>query len=141
MVTDPIQASRPQPGWFWFAAGGILLFMAVGAAGYLATVMTPLDQMAADQQAKMAAMPGWQTAVYAIAVWSGLLGAIGLLLRVSYELDRAQRQVARLRGEGAPQPTQPSPVPPTSQPTPSLAARGTSRLRQRVEPTFGRAKA
>lgn len=81
MVTDPIHASRPQPGWFWFAAGGILLFMAVGAAGYLATVMTPLDRMPADQQAKMAAMPGWQTAVYAIAVWSGLLGAIGLLLR------------------------------------------------------------
>ena len=27
--------------------------------------------------------------------------AIGLLLRVSYELDRAQRQVVRLRGEGA----------------------------------------
>ena len=28
-----------------------------------------------------------------------LLGAaIGLLLRISYELDRAQRQVARLRG-------------------------------------------
>ena len=37
--------------------------------------------------------------------------AIGLLLRVSYELDRAQRQVVRLRG--------------------------TSRLRQRVEPTMG----
>lgn len=30
--------------------------------------------------------------------------AIGLLLRVSYELDRAQRQVARLRGEAAPEP-------------------------------------
>src|SRR3546814_512099 len=27
--------------------------------------------------------------------------ALGLLLRVSYELDRAERQVARLRGEGA----------------------------------------
>ncbi len=63
--------------------------------------------------------------------------AIGLLLRVSYELDRAQRQVARLRGEGA----QPAPgnIPPTTQPAPSqaAAARGTSRLRQRIEPMFG----
>jgi uncharacterized membrane protein len=29
----------------------------------------------------MAAMPAWQIPVYAVAVWSGLLGAIGLLMR------------------------------------------------------------
>ncbi|MBB1473759.1 MULTISPECIES: putative lipid II flippase FtsW [unclassified Luteimonas] len=63
--------------------------------------------------------------------------AMGVLLRVSYELDRAQRQVARLRGENANPSQVPMPPPPeTTQPTPSLAARGTSRLRQRVEPTF-----
>jgi cell division protein FtsW len=64
--------------------------------------------------------------------------AIGLLLRVSYELDRAQRQVARLRGEGARPPVAPAP-PPTTQAPPSAvaAARGTSRLRPRIEPTFG----
>lgn len=64
--------------------------------------------------------------------------AIGLLLRVSYELDRAQRQVARLRGEGARTPAAPAP-PPTTQAPPSAvaAARGTSRLRPRIEPTFG----
>ncbi|MFP7722546.1 putative lipid II flippase FtsW [Lysobacter sp. A3-1-A15] len=75
--------------------------------------------------------------------------ALGLLLRVSYELDRAQRQVARLRGEAA----QPSVgVPATASPLPGAApqgppvlaratdtARGTSRLRQRIEPTLGRA--
>jgi len=60
--------------------------------------------------------------------------AMGLLLRVSYELDRTQRQVARLRGEAAPTPANPTPPPPTAQPVPSLAARGTSRLRQRIEP-------
>ncbi|MGY0613189.1 MULTISPECIES: putative lipid II flippase FtsW [unclassified Luteimonas] len=57
--------------------------------------------------------------------------AVGLLLRVSYELDRTQRQVARLRGEAVAAPATP---PPTAQPVPSLAARGTSRLRQRIEP-------
>ena len=64
--------------------------------------------------------------------------AIGLLLRVSYELDRAQRQVARLRGEGARPPAASAP-PPTTQAPPSAvaAARGTSRLRPRIEPTFG----
>ena len=68
--------------------------------------------------------------------------AVGLLLRVSYEYERAARQVAKLRGVangpsvGAP--------PPTSQPAKSQApteppgsSRGTSRLRQRVEPNMG----
>jgi cell division protein FtsW len=76
----------------------------------------------------------------------GTCAAIGLLLRVSYELDRAERQVARLRGES----TQVSGgVPSTAQPVATTAVamtsapalgnvRGTSRLRDRVEPTFGR---
>jgi hypothetical protein len=73
--------SHSVPKSFWVGASAVLLFMGVGVAGYLATVMTPLDQMPAEQQARMAVMPVWQTAVYAIAVWSGLLGAVGLLLR------------------------------------------------------------
>ena len=59
--------------------------------------------------------------------------AMGVLLRVSYELDRAERQVARLRGEAM----QPSPgnVPPTAQPpAPSSPDRGAQRPRQRPEP-------
>jgi cell division protein FtsW len=74
--------------------------------------------------------------------------ALGLLLRVSYELDRAQRQVARLRGDAAeqsaarPAPEQPaSSRPPQSAPVATRTAgpvRGTSRLRERVEPTLGR---
>ena len=74
--------------------------------------------------------------------------AMGLLLRVSYELDRAQRQVARLRGDamqssdGVPATSQP--LPPRSAsgkpvaPAPVAATRGTSRLRQRIEPVIGR---
>jgi cell division protein FtsW len=71
--------------------------------------------------------------------------ALGLLLRVSYELDRAQRQVARLRGEAVPPPAgDKDPVPATAQPAPGpvraggKSARGTSRLRPRIEPTLGR---
>lgn len=62
--------------------------------------------------------------------------ALGLLLRVSYELDRAERQVARLRGEAV-QPSAGTPL--TAQPAPAdvAPARGSSRLRQRVEPVLG----
>ncbi|HJS34166.1 MAG TPA: putative lipid II flippase FtsW [Pseudoxanthomonas sp.] len=68
--------------------------------------------------------------------------AMGLLLRVSYELERTQRQVA-LRGEvmqGAgesPAPVDPRPVPAATASF-SQTLRGTSRLQQRVEPTFER---
>jgi cell division protein FtsW len=61
--------------------------------------------------------------------------ALGLLLRVSYELDRAERQVAKLRGDAM----QPSPgnIPPTTQPAPDLA-RGGNRARPRLEPVLGK---
>ncbi len=69
--------------------------------------------------------------------------AVGLLLRVSYELDRAQRQVARLRGDVS----APAALPEVGHVRPGLRAiptagaepvRGTSRLRQRIEPVLGR---
>ncbi|TXI51426.1 MAG: putative lipid II flippase FtsW [Lysobacter sp.] len=76
---------------------------------------------------------------------SSLLGtcaALGLLLRVSYELDRAERQVARLRGDAAQtsvgMPSTAQPIAASTAPATATAARGTSRLRDRVEPSFGR---
>ncbi|MCC7249274.1 MAG: putative lipid II flippase FtsW [Lysobacter sp.] len=76
---------------------------------------------------------------------SSLLGtcaAIGLLLRVSYELDRAERQVARLRGDASQtavaMPDTAQPIAVSTAPATATAVRGTSRLRDRVEPSFGR---
>ena len=64
--------------------------------------------------------------------------ALGLLLRVSYELDRAKRQVALRRGEAA---AARAPAAPAGEPARPAATvtplRGTSRLRQRIEPTLG----
>lgn len=54
--------------------------------------------------------------------------ALGLLLRVSYELSRAEKQVALLRGDV-----------PTAEAAPQPASvRGAGRLNPRVEPTFER---
>ena len=71
--------------------------------------------------------------------------AMGLLLRVSYELDRAERQVALLRGEAAPVAETPvvadTPAAKEKAREKVQAAaqkRGTSRLNPRVEPTFER---
>lgn len=67
--------------------------------------------------------------------------AVGLLLRVSYELDRAQRQVARLRGEGEAAVEAPATIeaPVQAGPTPLSAPRATGRDAGRIEPTFGSA--
>ncbi|NLG59099.1 MAG: putative lipid II flippase FtsW [Gammaproteobacteria bacterium] len=66
--------------------------------------------------------------------------AIGLLLRVSYELDRAQRQVARLRGEAVPAPgaeiDPAEAAPPGPAAVPAAAGRGAGRKRARIEPTL-----
>jgi hypothetical protein len=80
-MADTRFAPQPFRKWFWYGALAVLLFMLVGVGGYLATVMTPIEQMPADHQAVMAAMPGWQIPVYAVAVWSGLVGAVLLLMR------------------------------------------------------------
>ena len=76
--------------------------------------------------------------------------AMGLLLRVSYELKRAERrQAVRIGGaeetaaepmDAAATPVAAS-VPASAEPTAAAAAnaaRGTSRLQSRIEPTFGR---
>lgn len=72
--------------------------------------------------------------------------AMGLLLRVSYELNRAEKQVALVRGEAVPAPaatTDAAAAPAVAPVTPATAreatpARGTSRLQSRIEPTFER---
>ena len=74
--------------------------------------------------------------------------ALGLLLRVSYEYERAARQVAKRRSDSAvvvaTPPAAPAPAhkpaatrPAAPAPAAPLAARGTSRLQQRIEPGMG----
>ncbi|MFC4729337.1 putative lipid II flippase FtsW [Coralloluteibacterium thermophilus] len=57
--------------------------------------------------------------------------AIGLLLRVSYEVERAARQVARARGEEG------EPELPAADPEPTAAPAPARGLRERVPPTLG----
>ncbi|MFY2763341.1 putative lipid II flippase FtsW [Arenimonas sp. MALMAid1274] len=68
--------------------------------------------------------------------------AIGLLLRVSYELDRAERQVARLRGDAGPagdagEGGLDMPTPPQSPAALAPAATGPRGSRARIEPKIG----
>lgn len=72
------------PAWYWGAAVVALLWEALGCFAYLNQVSmeaAELAQLPAAQRDIWTAMPGWAVAAYAVAVWGGLTGAVGLLLR------------------------------------------------------------
>jgi len=78
---DDRYAPQPVASWFKIAAIASILFMLIGCAGYLASVLTDPASMAVDQRTLMDARPIWMIAAYAVAVWVGLLGSVLLLMR------------------------------------------------------------
>ena len=81
---ETIETRRSVPAWFWIIALFALLFEAFGCYAYLADVTREADELARmpiDQQSLREATPWWIYAAYAIAVWSGLFGALLLLVR------------------------------------------------------------
>lgn len=73
----------PRPRSFWIIAVLALLWNLVGIAMfYMQIAMTPeqLAAMPAEQRAVYDATPSWLNAAFAVAVFGGALGALGLLL-------------------------------------------------------------
>ncbi|MFC0684669.1 sugar transporter [Novosphingobium clariflavum] len=69
---------------FWIIASGILLWNLLGDAAYFMQASTDLDELARTDPVAAQAfmqMPAWAWGAYAIAVWSGTLGALLLLMR------------------------------------------------------------
>jgi hypothetical protein len=80
-MTDQTTTDHPVPGWFYAVAAMILLFEGFGCFMYLAQVTADHASLPLDQRAMWDATPMWTIAVYAIAVWVGLAGAVLLLMR------------------------------------------------------------
>jgi hypothetical protein len=72
--------TRKVPAWFWIASAVALLWEGIGVASYLSQVNGGAAMNAAQREL-VAATPAWVTGAYATAAFSGLLGAIALLLR------------------------------------------------------------
>jgi hypothetical protein len=73
--------------WYWIAAVGALLFECLGCFFYLAEVRLTPEQIALlplDQAAMLSARPAWYYAAFGVAVWVGLAGTVGLLLRKTW---------------------------------------------------------
>ena len=76
-------SSRP-PWWYWAAAIIALLWTLLGVIAWTMDLMmdpAALAELPANQQALYVARPAWVFVLYAVAVFSGFIGAIGLLLR------------------------------------------------------------
>lgn len=70
------------PGWYRLVALLAVLWNCIGAWGYLSKVgvVPTMMEMTAEETALVAGMPVWATAGFAVAVFGGLLGSLGLLL-------------------------------------------------------------
>jgi hypothetical protein len=82
-TTTAVAGGNP-PVWYWVAGIGALLFECLGCFFYLAEVRLTPEQIAMlplDQAAMLSARPSWYYAAFGVAVWVGLVGALGLLLR------------------------------------------------------------
>jgi len=75
------------PIWFWIVSVITLLWNAMGVHGYLSQAYQTkafTDAYTQEQLDVMNAMPSWYTALFAIAVFSGVIGCLLLLLRKKF---------------------------------------------------------
>ncbi len=75
---------RKVPAWFWVVASLALLWNLAGVAAFIGDITLSDEALAALPQVQRelrAATPLWVTAVYGLAVGTGLAGALALLLR------------------------------------------------------------
>lgn len=80
---EPIQMSK-APRSYWVISILALAWMLLGVMAWTFDLMTDeqaLASMSEPQRQLYAARPQWLFGVYAVAIFSGLLGAIGLLMR------------------------------------------------------------
>jgi hypothetical protein len=80
---DDILKVKP-PVWFWIVSVLALVWNSMGVMSYLGTTYVTEDmkvEMTASQLSLLENTPEWVTAAFALAVFSGLLGSLGLLLR------------------------------------------------------------
>ncbi len=78
--------SAKPPIWFWGICVLFVLWNIVGVSNYLMTVMATPESLtkqnySSDQVEFLLSMPPLYAAAFALAVWSGLLAAVLLLLR------------------------------------------------------------
>ena len=81
MSTD---ARSKPPKWFWAVSGFGLVWNAVGVLAFIGQVTMDLSELPDAERLFFEAQPTWAIAGFGIAVASGVLGCLALLLRKSW---------------------------------------------------------
>lgn len=90
MSEQVLESSAPRartPIHLWIVGLLSLLWGAMGALDYLAAQMRwdfYMSQFSEEQLEYFYGFPAWMVAGWALAVWAGLAGAVGLLMRRSW---------------------------------------------------------
>jgi hypothetical protein len=84
---DTTSATNKPPTWYWVVSGLAVLWMLFGVMAWVMDLMIDeagLAELSEAQRQLYAARPQWLFVVYGVAIFSGLAGAIGLLLQKSW---------------------------------------------------------
>ena len=79
-----VKTSNKPPVWFWIVSVIALIWNGFGVNGYLGQAYNTeryRNSFTPEQLDITASLPSWLTAAFAIAVFAGVLGSLGLLLR------------------------------------------------------------
>jgi hypothetical protein len=80
-------APTKPPTWYWIVSWLGVLWMLLGVMAWAMDLITDeagLAELSEAQRQLYAARPQWLFVVYGVAIFSGLAGTIGLLLRKSW---------------------------------------------------------
>lgn len=80
-------SSTKVPFWYWIVSAIAVIWNALGVDQYLGQAYQTerWKSMLTQEQIDLSkSIPAWVTAIFAIAVFSGLLGSIGLLFKKSW---------------------------------------------------------
>ena len=80
-MTDDRYTPRPIARWYMAGAIASLLFMLFAVWGEVMTEITSPSSLPLDQRVMVEARPLWMVVAYGVAVWSGLAGALLLVMK------------------------------------------------------------
>lgn len=76
--------STTPPKWFWVVSGIALLWNLLGVVAFIGQMTMDPASLPPAEMAFYESTPVWATIAFAVAVFGGTLGCIGLLLRQSW---------------------------------------------------------
>jgi hypothetical protein len=79
--TAPADQATSPPAWYWLVAVAALLFESAGAYLFANSLALDPATLPLDQRVIYEATPQWMNIAWALAIGSGVIGAVGLVMR------------------------------------------------------------